>query len=50
MDDKDSQRVYSLLPERHRMLIDDVESGHDIHAEKPDIFIYAVDVLAEKWG
>jgi len=50
MDDKDSQRVYSLLPEQHRMLIDNVDSGHDIHAEKPDIFIYAVDVLAEKWG
>jgi len=50
MDDKDSQRVYSLLPKQHRMLIDNVDSGHDIHAEKPDIFIYAVDVLAEKWG
>ena len=50
MDDKDAQRVYSLLPEQHRVLIDNVEGGHNIHSEKPDIFIDAVNVLAEKWG
>ena len=50
MDDKDSQRVYSLLPEQHRMLIDNVDSGHDIHAENRTFSSTPWTFLAEKWG
>ena len=46
MDDKDAKRVDKLLLNNH--LIDDIESGHDIHAEKPEIFIRAIDDLQKR--
>ncbi|MGT2946039.1 alpha/beta hydrolase [Streptococcus chenjunshii] len=44
MDDKDAKRVNKLLS--RNTFIDNIKSGHDIHAEKPEIFIKAVDQLA----
>ncbi len=43
MDDRDASRVHSLL--RRNALIDNIKSGHDIHAERPEVFIRAVDAL-----
>ena len=43
MDDKDAKRVDKLLLNNH--LIDNIKSGHDIHVEKPEIFIRAIDDL-----
>lgn len=45
MDDKDAKRVDKLLP--NNRLVDNIKSGHDIHAEKPDIFIQTIDDLQE---
>ena len=46
MDDKDANRVDKLLLNNH--LIDNIKSGHDIHAEKPEIFIRAIDDLQKR--
>lgn len=46
MDDKDAKRVDKLLLNNH--LIDNINSGHDIHAEKPEIFIRAIDDLQKR--
>ncbi|MEX2803624.1 alpha/beta hydrolase [Streptococcus sp. H31] len=44
MDDEDAKRVDSLL--RQNTFINHIKSGHDIHADKPEVFIKAVDQLA----
>ena len=46
MDAEDAKRVDTLLSDN--ILIDNVDSGHDIHVEQPYIFIKAVDDLAKK--
>ena len=46
MDAEDAKRVDTLLSDN--TLIDNVDSGHDIHVEQPYIFIKAVDDLAKK--
>ncbi|OAM31292.1 alpha/beta hydrolase [Eikenella longinqua] len=46
MDGEDAKRVDRLLPNNH--LIDNIQSGHDIHAEKAAIFIQAVDDLQKR--
>ena len=43
MDDRDASRVHSLLS--RGTLVDNVKSGHNIHAERPEVFIKAVDDL-----
>ncbi|KXT79763.1 Hydrolase, alpha/beta fold family [Streptococcus sp. DD11] len=46
MDEKDAKRADKLLPAN--TLVDNIKSGHDIHAEKPDIFIQALKDLQKK--
>ena len=43
MDDRDASRVHSLLS--RNTLVDNVKSGHNIHSERPEVFIKAVDDL-----
>jgi pimeloyl-ACP methyl ester carboxylesterase len=45
MDGDDARRAHDLLPDDE--LVDGIESGHDIHAEKPGLF---VDTLVEFLG
>ena len=43
MDDRDASHVHSLLS--RNTLVDNIKSGHDIHSERPEVFIKAVDDL-----
>lgn len=44
IDEDDAQRVAHLL--KNNVFIDQIKSSHDIHDEKPEVFIEAVDKLA----
>jgi len=48
MDGDDAQRAHDLLPDD--VLVDGIESGHDIHAEKPDLFVTTLAGFLDRVG
>lgn len=45
MDDKDARRVHELLGANNK-LIDHIKSSHNIHQDRPKVFIQAIDEVA----